>query len=108
MNRDRRGLLIAVLGGSAAALLLQRSRTVGTTLPETPVIDAVLGDLSAPRSTPKGADVTLVVFTARWPMILWLVSFTRIGPYLARFRNGPPALRSHRRRKAAMLRFTTG
>lgn len=63
MNRDRRGLLLAVLGGSVVALLLQRSRSVGTTLPETPVIDAILGDLSAPRSTPKGADVTLVVFT---------------------------------------------
>ena len=63
MNKERRELLIAVFGGSAAILLLQRWKSVGTTLPETPLIDAILGDLSVPRIMPESADVTLVVFT---------------------------------------------
>ena len=61
--KEVRGLLIAVLAGAAFSYGLRYLGSVGTRIERTPAVSAVLEDAEAPRTSPAGADVTMVIFT---------------------------------------------
>lgn len=61
--KDIRGLLLAIFAGAAFAYALRNFGSVGDRIESTPVVKAVLGDAEAPRTSPAGANVTMVIFT---------------------------------------------
>ncbi|WP_371420863.1 DsbA family protein [Tardiphaga sp.] len=54
---------MAIAGGAAVSVVLQRTRSIGVEVPNSPVIEKILGDRDAPRLERPNQDVTLVVFT---------------------------------------------
>jgi protein-disulfide isomerase len=61
--KEVRGLLLVVLAGAAFTYGLHYFRSVGIEIERTPVVKAVLEDVEAPRISPAGANVTMVIFT---------------------------------------------
>jgi protein-disulfide isomerase len=56
-------LLLVILLGWATGRVMQRTVPIGRDVGGDPVVGAILADRAAPRATPPGATLTMVVFT---------------------------------------------